>query len=82
VTIDCSKLPELLFDFVSGELPEDRRALLEEHLRVCPPCFIHVQTYQVTIRLTRQLPQLPLPPAFEQRLREVLKRECPGRLSE
>jgi anti-sigma factor RsiW len=79
--VDCRQLAELLFDFVSGELPDDRRALLEEHLRVCPPCVVHVETYRVTIRLTRCLPPRPLPDDVERRLRKVWERECGGQVS-
>ena len=77
MTIDCSQLADLLFDFVSGELPDDRRAVLEAHLNVCPPCTIHVETYRVTITLSRRLPCRDLPPDVERRLREVMARECP-----
>jgi anti-sigma factor RsiW len=76
--IDCRQLADLLYDFVSGELPDDRLALLEEHLRLCPPCLVYVETYRVTIRLTRKLPPVPMPADCERRLREVLARECPG----
>ena len=80
MTVDCSKLADLLFDFVSGELPDDQRELLEAHLKACPPCVVHVETYRVTITLTRKLPCHALPPEFERRLREVLVRECPGQM--
>ena len=80
--IDCSQLPELLYDFVSGEMAEDRRALLEAHLRACPPCLVYTETYRVTIRLTRRLPCPPLPPDAEQRLRARIERECPGWLGQ
>jgi anti-sigma factor RsiW len=77
--VDCRQLANLLYEFVSGELPDDRRALLEEHLRVCPPCLVYVETYRVTIRLSQRLPQVPMPPELERRLREVLERECGGK---
>ncbi len=80
MTIDCSRLADLLLDFVSGELPDDQRELLEAHLKACPPCVVHVETYRVTISLTRKLPCRSLPPDFERRLRELLARECPGQM--
>jgi len=75
--IDCNRLCEMLFEFVSGELPEEHRRMFEEHLRACPPCVVHVETYQVTIRMSRDLPCQPLPAELEQRLRAMLCRECP-----
>ena len=80
--INCCQLAELLFDYVSGELSDERRTLLEEHLRVCPPCMVYVETYRVTIRLTKCLKAAPMPPEVAQRLRAAVERECPGRRGE
>jgi anti-sigma factor RsiW len=77
VTIDCRQLCDLLFDYVSGDLPDDRRALLEAHLKACPPCFVELETYRITVTLTRKLPCRPLSPECERRLREMLAKECP-----
>jgi anti-sigma factor RsiW len=77
VTVDCRQLCDLLFDYVNGDLTEDRRQLLEEHLRVCPPCVVEVETYRVTVMLSRKLPCRGMSPECEQRLRAALARECP-----
>jgi anti-sigma factor RsiW len=69
----CRKLVELLIDFVSGELPPEHRALAEKHLSTCPPCVAYLHSYQVTIRLTRQLPCHPLPASLKERLMEALR---------
>jgi anti-sigma factor RsiW len=76
VTVDCRQLADLLFDFINGDLPDEHRAVLEAHIKACRPCFIHVETYRVTITLTRKLPSHSLPPDVERRLREALAREC------
>ena len=70
--ITCRQLAELLIDFVSGELPDDQRQHIERHLRNCPPCVTYLETYQLTIKLTRQLPCEPMPPQLVQRLRAAL----------
>jgi anti-sigma factor RsiW len=75
MTVDCTRLADLLFDFVSGELPDDQRELLEAHLKACGPCYVHVQTYRITVTLTRKLTCKQLPPEVEQRLRDALCRE-------
>jgi anti-sigma factor RsiW len=74
--ITCRELAELLIDFVSGELPPEHRAHIERHLKGCPPCVAYVETYQITIQLTRRLPCAPLPPELEKRLRAVLEEMC------
>lgn len=68
----CRELAELLIDFVSGDLPPEERSRLEQHLKVCPPCVAYLETYELTIKLTRQLPCQPMPAPLEARLRVVL----------
>jgi anti-sigma factor RsiW len=68
----CRVMTQLLIDFVSGELPPEHHAQVEQHLQACPPCVAYLQTYQHTIRLARQLPCEPLPPELDQRLRAAL----------
>jgi anti-sigma factor RsiW len=74
--ITCRQLVELLIDFVAGELDEERRQNIEQHLRRCPPCVTYLETYQITIRLTRKLPEAPLPPQLIERLRTILEEGC------
>jgi anti-sigma factor RsiW len=81
VTIDCRQLCDLLFDYINGDLPEDRREVLEAHMKACPPCLVHVETYRVTITMSRKLPCRTMSPECERRLREVLARECPGQMT-
>jgi anti-sigma factor RsiW len=71
--ITCRELVELLVDFVAGELPPKLQEHLEEHLQWCPPCMTYLETYRMTIRITRQLPCKPLPEALVQRLHAALK---------
>ena len=78
--INCRQLVELLIDYVSGELPPEHHALVQKHLDKCPPCVTYVHTYQLTIRLTRQLPPAPMPDGLCQRLRASLEEmfRCKG----
>jgi anti-sigma factor RsiW len=71
--ITCRELAELLIDFVSDELPPERRARIEQHLKLCPPCVAYLESYRITIRLTKRLPCQPLPPELERRLRAALE---------
>jgi anti-sigma factor RsiW len=74
--ITCRQLVELLIDFVSDELPADHRDRIEQHLQICPPCVTYIETYKLTIRLTRQLPMKPLPPQLAEHLRAILSEFC------
>jgi hypothetical protein len=81
VKVDCRQLCDLLFDYINNDLSEERRQLLEEHLRVCPPCLVYAESYRVTVTLSRKLPCRDLPPECERRLREALARECAERMN-
>jgi anti-sigma factor RsiW len=70
--MNCRELAELLIDFLSGELPPQHQQLVQEHLRHCPPCVVYLETYRLTIQLTRRLPCQPLPAALIERLRKAL----------
>ncbi len=77
----CRELTELLLDFVSGELAPAEVQRLTDHLNVCPPCVAILNTYRLTIQLTRQLPCNPLPPPCEQRLRAAVSEQWKQQLS-
>lgn len=76
--MNCRELAELLLDYVTGELSEEHSRLINEHLGCCPPCVTFLETYQVTIKLTRRLPPAPLPPELKKRLEAAL-REIDGK---
>lgn len=35
----CSEAVELLYHYLDGELTEERRIVIQNHLDDCPPCF-------------------------------------------
>ena len=73
--ITCRELVEQLLDYVGEELGPEHRERICEHLGKCPPCVALVETYQLTIQLSRKLPRTPLPAALQARIRAALG-EC------
>lgn len=73
----CRELAELLCDFLQDECPPEQRCLIEQHLVVCPHCGVFLETYRLTIQITRCLPGKPLPSTLQQRLRALLE-QPPG----
>lgn len=73
----CRELANLLIDYVSGDLPPEHRQLLDQHLSLCPPCVVFLETYHLTIKLTRQLPDEPLPPQLVSKLKVMLSEMKP-----
>jgi anti-sigma factor RsiW len=70
--ISCRELVELLCDYVSNELPPQRRDHVEQHVARCPSCAAYFQSYSVVVRLTRRLPDAPVPAGLAQRLSAAL----------
>jgi anti-sigma factor RsiW len=68
----CRELAEALFDLLSGELPDDGRLAVEQHLRDCPPCDALALSYRLTVVLCRGLPARPLPDGLLARLELIL----------
>ena len=68
----CHELAELLIDFVADELPAEQAAHIREHLALCNDCVCYIETYQLTIRLTRRLPPAAPPPGLLDRVRAAL----------
>jgi anti-sigma factor RsiW len=70
--ISCRELVELLCDYVSDELPPDRRDHVETHLCQCPSCAAYLQSYTAVIHMSALLPPAPLPPQLARRLSDAL----------
>jgi len=70
--IVCREVSEFLFDFAAGQLASERREHVEQHLRLCTSCAAYLESYRLTIQMTRQLPRPPLPLHLAQRLRALL----------
>ncbi len=68
----CQQLVQLLIEFVSGELDPRFGDEIRQHLQDCASCEAYVQTYQLVITITRQLPPVPMPDHFVQRLEQIL----------
>jgi anti-sigma factor RsiW len=70
----CRELSELLFDFLAGELDAEMCQHIRAHLDACPPCVTYIETYQITVRLSRQLPAVEMPLELLKRLQEAVKK--------
>ena len=57
----CSKLVDLLVDYVEGKLPPSTQKDLDRHLDGCDSCVRHLQTYRTTVSLLRGLCDEDLP---------------------
>jgi anti-sigma factor RsiW len=69
----CKDLADTLYELVEGEVALEVRRALELHLAHCPPCAVLVETYRLTIHLSRKLPPAPMPPGCLARLQAALE---------
>jgi anti-sigma factor RsiW len=73
--MNCREVTEILIEYVSGELPSEEAERIRQHLAGCPPCVCYVETYQLTITLSRRLPPVLPPPELLERLRAAVRAE-------
>jgi anti-sigma factor RsiW len=69
----CRELADLLCDYLEGELEAERCAVIRSHLQACPECGCLVETYQLTIQISRRLPPSPVPEHLLERLKKALE---------
>jgi predicted anti-sigma-YlaC factor YlaD len=75
MTLTCEQIRDFLGDFLDGDLDPELHREIEQHLKLCPHCFVAIRQYQATILVTRALGRSvcePLPAVFETRLRAML----------
>ena len=61
--------------YLEGDVPDELRALIEQHLAECGDCRIVVDTLRQTLALYERLPSPHLPPAARARLYKSLALE-------
>ena len=45
-SIDCREAMRQLYDYLDGELSEERMQLIRQHLHICAPCYAHAEFEQ------------------------------------
>ena len=49
--MSCEEFLDFLMSYLDGELADEPRKVFEDHMRLCPPCEVYLDTYKDTIRL-------------------------------
>ena len=76
--MECTRIAQVLGDYLDGTLPGDQVKLLEWHLEGCRPCIAFVNTYRGTITAASRLKDVELPPELKKRLLAFLKQAQPA----
>jgi anti-sigma factor RsiW len=53
--VTCREFAEFIADYLSGELPPDRRAAFERHLGLCVNCQKYLAGYEETVKLGKRV---------------------------
>jgi anti-sigma factor RsiW len=76
----CKDSIDLLREYTDGELTDELRAKLEDHLCDCPPCEDFLRTYKETPGVCRQALKAAIPEEMANRLTDFLRQHmcCKG----
>jgi hypothetical protein len=73
----CKDIVELLMPYCDGELTKEYCDLICHHLRLCGACHNFMESYQITIKITNQLPPACMSRDFMERLlKAMINEEC------
>ncbi len=80
VKLTCRELVDLILDYIDEALEADRKDLFDVHLTGCKNCVVYVETYRLTVKVSRALPKCgPVPPTLEQRFKAALAKNGDGK---
>lgn len=69
----CDELFEALKDYLDGDAKQEVCDAIEEHMRECPDCRVHVNTLKGTIELYKSAGSKEMPQEAKERLYRVLR---------
>jgi anti-sigma factor RsiW len=70
--LTCRQIAELLYEYVTDQLPAERARELESHVVGCVDCYRYLDSYRKVIALGQNLPPEPMPEELARRLRSML----------
>lgn len=73
--IPCDRVITRLWEYVDGELPEERAAEVREHLDVCARCFPQYDFQRAYREFLRHCAEQPVPPGLRKRVFERILAE-------
>jgi anti-sigma factor RsiW len=76
--VNCSRLVELITDYLEGAMPEGERALADEHLARCDGCTAYLAQFRATIALTGMLTDDDVSPQAREALLGVFREWTPS----
>jgi anti-sigma factor RsiW len=53
--MNCRELTDFLMAYLDEELTPTQHAAFEEHMAICPPCVVYLDSYRETVRLGKEV---------------------------
>ena len=53
--LTCREFEDFVYDYYEGDLDPRQRAVFERHMRLCPMCRVHFDSYLRAVALGRQI---------------------------
>lgn len=73
--LPCDQVVAALWDFIDGELVDERAAQIRAHLDVCAHCYPAFDFQRAFVGFLREHARSPVPPGLRRQLFERLLRE-------
>ena len=73
--MNCETLEELISAYVDGEVSEEERQTVEQHVASCASCRATLQDFSTAQTFVRTLPTFDAPQDFRQRVTERVERK-------
>ena len=77
--LTCKEFLEELSDYLDETVDAEVKARLEEHIKLCPNCWVVCDTTKKTIRIYKGMEPYSIPADVESRLMAALEKKIAAR---
>jgi anti-sigma factor RsiW len=77
--LDHAQAQELFSAYWDDELPKEKAAALEEHLRTCESCKRELEAFEKSVSALGSVHKMAAPQAFREGVRDRIRRRSRGR---
>jgi hypothetical protein len=72
----CEYFCRMFSDYLDGEIARAECELLEEHIKICPPCALRYESLKIAVNLCCKGLNAEAPPEVRERLKSFLREHC------
>jgi predicted anti-sigma-YlaC factor YlaD len=73
---NCKDFCDQLSDYLDREISENECTLIEEHLKVCPPCALFYKSLEISVNACRMGLSADIPDDVREGLKQFLREHC------